>query len=464
MAVLASKIVGSPAPEGYASGLPVAELMKMSLRTLQVVILSLGRQQFMSEFPTREHTIAGLVDAAALALRDWPTNFYGLLRRVGERSSKVEPFTIRFLKRHETINGALFKKRLPPEEIKFLREAFVRYGMEEWGESIVRFRQPVLNGLPIEKKLLTRSEIAEHLGVSVMTVSKLQKKGRLSIKRYETGSASVIFAEKAEIGLPPAGPGRSLGGRNASRYIGLPVSVLKNLRQSGVFEIRQLATPLSAYHEADLKAFSEKLIRCALPPDRKEVKTTGSAGEKWISAATPLRDVTKHARFLSVSGSASLIHALLDGRIKAVGMEGDSAGDMLLRLEDVRPLISASRRDVFGATRSAKEAALRLECDRSVVPNLVIAGLLKPVSDWWGTRICEKSLVEFSAAYVSLASICKEHSVPSRSLMRMCDQTELPLLRVPRRNPGIPQPFLAREHEQTLRRLASEYRPRRAKG
>ena len=463
MGVLASKIVGSPPPAGYASGLPVAELLKMSLRTLQVVILSLGRQQLMIECPNREHSTASLVDAAALALRDWPTNFYGLIRRVGERSAKEAPYTTRFLKRHQTINGALFKKRLPPEEIRFLREAFARYGMEEWGESIVRFRQPALNGLPVDKKLLTRSEIAAHLGVSRMTVTKLQKNGRLSIKRYETGSTSVVFAERTEIGLPPAGPGRSLGGRNASRYIGLPVSVLKNLRQSGVFEIRRLATPLSAYHEADLKAFSELLIRRAMPPSRKGAKTAVSANKTLIGAAVPLRDVTKHARFLSVSGSAGLIHALLDGQIKAVGMKGDSAGDLLIRLEDVRPLISASRRDAFGATRSAKEASLRLECDSTVIPNLVTAGLLKSVSDWWGNRICEKSLDEFSADYISLASIGRELAVPSRSLIRMCDQTGLPLLRVPRRNPELPQPFLAREHEQSLRRLAAEYRPRRAK-
>ena len=174
MAVLASKIAGDPAPAGYASGLPVAELSKMSLRTLQVVIASLGWQQLMSEGADREQPIASLVWPAAQVLRDWPTNFYGLLRRVGERSAQKTPFTIRFLKRHESISGALFKKGLPQDEIRFLREAFVRYGMEEWGESIARFKSPDFDDLSVEKKLLTRSEIATHLGVSRDTIYQWQ--------------------------------------------------------------------------------------------------------------------------------------------------------------------------------------------------------------------------------------------------------------------------------------------------
>lgn len=460
MGIIARKALSNPAEERYAKRLPAHELSQMSLRTLLVTISSLGWQQLASDGLPREDSISSHVIPASRVLRDWPKNFYSMMRRLGDMSASTTTHKTSFVRRHESLNGALFKKGLPAEEIRFIREAFIRYAKEEWRESFVRFKLPHEEGMEFERKLLSRGEIAKHLGVSPLTVSKLQRQGKLPIDRYETGRSSVLFAEKSKLGIAKAELGKSLGERDAARFLGLPISVLRHLRQTRVLEAKQLAIPLAAYHEADLKAFSEKVMKHALAPTLKDVVPVTFQGERDI---VRLRDLHKRARFLSTKGAASPILALLDGRLLAVGSIGPTPGDLLVDMNDVRPLILESRRSALHHTISAAESAVLLHCDISVIYGLVGAGHLASITKPWGRRITEESLTKFSDSFVSLAFLAKTHEVSSNALIRICDRNGTPLLRVPRRIIEHPQPFLAREHEPEIARLVAAAPKRRKK-
>jgi hypothetical protein len=249
----------------------------------------------------------------------------------------------------------------------------------------------------------------------------------------------------------------------AAKFLGIPTAVLKALRQSGDFEIKRFAIPLAAYHEFDLKAFTEKLAASALglvAGDGVPVPQKHS-GEDLHNGVVSLRHVLKNYSFKSVEGSTSVVKALLEGRLKAIGMTGESVGGLLMNFEDVHPLILASRRRAFGNTLSAAEASARIECDLMSIPNLASSGYLNSVSEAFGRRYTEESVSKFLTDYVSLVAIGKEHLVASRALLNICDLHGWPLLKVPRRNLALLQAFIPRGHEMELRRLAADYRQRK---
>ena len=174
----------------------------------------------------------------------------------------------------------------------------------------------------------------------------------------------------------------------------------------------------------------------------------------------PLRSISRHARFLSVPGEAKIVTSLLDGRIKAVGLEGETSGGLLIKIEDVQPLILESRHTSLGDTRSAAESAMLLKCDLAVISSLVGSGHLRSIRKPWGMRVTEESLAAFSSAYSSLAGIAKEHGVSSIVLIGICERNGIDLFRSPRRNPDHPQPFIAKQHERLLMPLLEEHKIR----
>lgn len=453
--ILAAKIVGSKTPTAHASGIPSKELSRMSLWSLHVLITSLGWQQLVSDGLSRKEKIPRLAAPAAKALADWPNNFYALLRNLGKMSAAKMPSTTTFLKRHESINGSLFKKGIPRSEITFIRKAFIHYGLDEWEESIARFRRTDIERFSIEKSFLTRTEIADHLGIGIRTVTKLERENRFGIKRERSGKSSIIVAKKIDVGPPSSPSCRSLGIREAARYLGMPTSVLSYLRSAGIFEIKALATPLAAFHESDLKAFSDRLIKRALSK-RKAKNKLPAVRLAANEPVRPLSSIFRHTRFLSVPGASKIITGLLDGQIKAVGLQGERSGGLLIAANEVQPLILECRQAVLGDTHSARESSVFLKTDISTIPFLVESGHLRAVRYPSGMRVTNESLEEFSAGYSSLNSIAKEHGVNSLTLVRICERNGIEFFRIRRTNSKFPQPFIAREHEQRLIRLLKE--------
>lgn len=452
MSVLAAKIVGDPLPRLSKTGIPIADLAKMSLRTLQMAIAALGWQKNIIQGEKRVDTAGSLVAPAAAVLKNWPINFYDLLREIDESANSRGEATNRFLKRYQSINGALFKKAIPEEEIKFMREAFVRYGTEIWDRSITRFKRVDVALLAFDKKLLTRREVAEHLGTSPRTVTILEKEGAFSLMRLQTKSTFILCAEKSKLG-PARGPKMSsLGARTAAKFLGIPMNTLRLLRASGEFEINHISIPRAAYHMADLIAFAKKLKeralsdhlnQASLPPERKE------------KPPRTLRQVLKGAKFLSSDGPVEVIKSLLDGRLKAYGIVGDAAGDLLLRHSDCRRMILEYRSRFLGKTRSTRESAQRLDCAPSVVLHLVKEGYLEATQEEWGNRITEESLSSFSSTFESLSSLAKKFETSSARLNRICEQHAIPLLKISRSSQDCPQSFLSLNDKQTLQTLAS---------
>ena len=414
--------------------LPTAQLANMSLRALLSLVTTLGRHGYSSSASSRKRAPECLVDTASRALTDWPQGFYALLHNKLRTALVPESSALR--NRLEGLYRLLFRSRaIRKDEFAFVREAFLRFGVEESGECFVDPK--LLHGMvmPENARFLSKAQLASHLGVQRSTVTTMLARGVVPTKTVRSRSITRVIADIGARSLPRRAPGKSFGERKAAAIVGIPVSVLQRLRQTGEFEVHYLGRTTAAFHEEDLKDFIRKCVALA-------------GDDSWMEHQLPEHICVAEAirlKFGAQDGKAELLRAALEQRLPVVGRLGDSVGQLLLRRGDVERFLLDSRAAGLGATRSFSETAERIHCDSTVLPALIERKFLEAVATSTGRRITEASLCAFEKGYTSLAALAKSRSTSARQLHKDCRRRGIPLETFARTHSKSPQSFMRKE-------------------
>lgn len=423
MAVIWAKVHRQPISNAELSAdLPTEGLMGMPLQTLTLKLLELGR----FSLPSRDEgdDIGTLLQAAAETLSDWPRNFRGLLHRIGN----VENTTgTGFRKRFEHFYAKFASNLKTNRDCGWLRAEFMRFGLEEWGESIVDNK--LLVGETVNRRFVTKAELARHLGVSIVTVGNWARKGHIALKTRPTSSSSPRYiADLAAIDLnvPLQSDGPILVQRRAAEYLGIPVRVLSHLDKEGHFQKLHMLRHKNGYTTADLDMFRTRLLELSpLATDPAQIP----GAPELVGLGPALRN----SRFHSHVSKAEFVVAYLNGRWKSPGRTGDSIADIQLRKSDVLEYVAASRCDVAGGALTQRDAARSIGSDPLAISGLVSEGVLVQVDTRAGPRITQESLSEFNAQYVALATVANEVNTTSALLLRFCQRNRLPVISVTKR-------------------------------
>lgn len=440
MAIVWAKVHRQPISNAALSAdFPLEGLMGMQLQTLTLKLLELGRFSLQSR--SEEADIRTLFQAAAETLSDWPRNFRAMLHRIGN----VENTTgTGFRKRFEHFYAKFASNRKTNRDCGWLRAEFMRFGLEEWGESIVDNK--LLVGEAANRRFVTKAELARHLGVSIVTVGNWAKKGHIPLKVRPTSSTSPRYiADLAAIDLkvPQQSDGPILMQRRAAEYLGVPVRVLSYLDKEGHFQKLHMLRHKTGYSTADLDLFRIRLLELSqLADDFAEIP--GAPDLVGLGA------VLRKSHFRSHAGKAEFVVAYLNGRCKSPGRTGHSIADIQLRKSDVLQYLAASRCDAAGGSLTQRDAARYLSSDPLAIPGLVSEGHLVQVNTSLGPRITKESLGEFNREYVALATIANEVDTTSALLLRFCQQNRLPAISVTKRF-GSRASFVRRSSADFLR-------------
>ena len=445
MAALKTVALAEPADTPAAAectGNTLSEyLRRMKLRSLLFIIDTLGRHALEVGREPNDRTPRRRVERAAEALDDWPSGFFRLLRAILEKSSAVAPTSLGLRRRFERFYDALFKSRVvATQEVEFLREAFIRFGLEEWGECYVDeklFRNSLVPG---ERRFFSTTQLAANLGVRPITASRLIRTGKISAKSVTAGGVTRVIADVGDGKVLRRVPGTTYGERRAAAFLGIPVSVLQSLRKTGELEARYFGRTAADFHEDDLKSFLDKCNAIAVKTPRLLDKPPG-----LITLADAMR-----LNFRSDDGKADFFRELLAQRMQIIGRCSDELGGILFQSAAVERLLLDSRAKVEGATRSIAEAAGRLHCDTPVVHALVQHGLLESTASGPRTRITERSIEAFNATGVSLARLAKDAGTSTRRLLFQCKRRGIPVEFYPRGPGSPPQPFIKRDYIATV--------------
>lgn len=443
MAVIWAKLHNSPVDTvATQTGLPVAELMGMSLRSLLIKLPGLGR--FSVNPQDRERDWHALTSSAAQTLSDWPRNFRSLLHRVGHANADAG---IGYRKRFEPFYSKFASNRISNGDCRWLRDAFLRYGLEEWDLSIVDNK--LLRDEPAARRFVTKSELSRHLKLSATTIRKWANKGHIPLKQVHTSSKGLRYiADLAaeEMTAPLRSDKGILETRKAAAYLGIPVRVLSFLKRKGHLSVLHMSKHKQGYHQADLDRFREKLL--ALSP----LVTTDSLMKSGITLVS-LEHALRKFNFYDHDRKAGFLVSYLHGEFVSAGRTGDTLADIKFNRSEVLTHVSASRVDSACRTLLQGDAAKIIGCCPLAISGLISQGFLTSVQLRKSLRVSSESLEQFAERYVPLATLAKEIGTSSPRLHRLCQQGKIPILYIVKRH-GYPATFIEKSYTEPLRQLS----------
>lgn len=319
-------------------GFPVEHLDAMKMYELLSIIERLeNRCKFnrlkltpQDHVPSKE----AVLENAAIALSHWPKGLYEYLNSFNKERVSIQGFGLR--KQFESFYGSLFKSDIPKAKIAFIKDAFIRFGADEWKQAYVTSKLDRGSGLG--KQIVGIYGLAKALGVMPITARTMVKKDLIQGKKGNVNGRTRHFFDLDQELPFSANNGATLTVRKAALWLGLPVSVLQVLREQKHYEGRHIARPFSAYHKQDLIIFRDKLFGCC-----PEVSVI------LVESHITLRQVMRMK--VGANGiKASFINNILKGKLIPLGKTGNELSDMVFSKVRVKEFMLESKVKLKGDT------------------------------------------------------------------------------------------------------------------
>jgi DNA-binding transcriptional MerR regulator len=440
MTIVKAKVHGISL-EGIAnlSGYPLQQLENVPLRTLLILIEELGTQNLISHGKEVGEILA-VAQSAGDVFRDWPNGFYDFLRRLSEISKLSGQDTVGLRKRFEKLYESLFKRRYIRQGIDFIRDEFVRFGTNEWGEGVVDNK--LFRGERSHKRFVSTSEMSKRLGVRPDTLRAWVEKNDFPAETQTFGNYKRHIVDSNAITIKNGKAGKTLGGREAAAFIGIPVSVLKLLRETGHYRAEYLPSRRKAYHEIDLMNFKEATL--SLTTRLPEGSSSGIS----------LREVMR-LKFRNETAKADFLRAVLDGRIQSIGRLGEGVDGLQFNTTCVEQFLRDKRAEAEEDSWSLSDTAQFLSCDPVIVPTLIREGFLQVSNCSTGRRVTIQSVKHFDDLYISVARLAKDAGTSSRKLQSKLEVAGVPLRLFERGYGKVGQPFIERKDQVRLNKIVA---------
>ena len=417
-------------------GFPVEHLVSLTLPELLSIIVRFenkGGHSMRAFADQSEYQEEVTLANVSQALENWPEGLYQYLNSFNQGKVSTKGFGLR--KQFESFYGSLFKSDIPQEKIAFIKDAFIKFGLEKWKKAYVTHKLD--SGVGQRNQVVGIYGLASALGVMTSTANRIASQELIptSLITYNGRTRKLFDISK---GVPfEASVGESFTVRKAAALLSLPVSVLKVLREQGIYQVRHIANPMAAYHELDLNAFRDKLLACRATNSRK--LTDDLITFKQVMLMKAGAGIVK----------ASFIRAILIGELLSIGSIDENIEAILFKKHDVMRFMEESKQMLLGLITVAT-AARQLHCDPKVVKNLYRDGMLSGNQKSNGLFINKDSLDLFNQRYVSCAAIASIHSACSARVVSLLKENLIDLHYFPRAKGHNPQPFVERKHAKFI--------------
>lgn len=430
LGVIRNKVLGVDQRPAHDMGSPLNDLVSMDLRSLLVVVRTLGEYWLIADGYKLGTDQLMIVEGASEVLSEWPINFFKMLTTLGEDHFAAREGSVG--KQFESVYRALLRnKAIGKGQADFLRTAFVEFATNHWGRGFVdrKLIQHVQDDG--HRRFITLAEFAQRLGVQPRTAARVLKTTKMATEKVKCGKASRIIVDTSAEGISSKMPGRILRTRAAAQMLGLPVATLIALRRSAPFVVKHLPGGYPGWHESDVRAFAANMLQAADPK-------LPMAHANTISLQRIMNN-----RHPSPIIKAELVQRVLARKIRAkVNLPGGVVSGIQVDFAQYQEFLADVRKRVTGDTQNPTGAATSIQCDPGSIPGLIGMGLLSGRRTPRGLRITSESISQFKGSYVSLASQAKALGTSTRALMQRCQARGVELVCVPVKGRRRSQPFI----------------------
>ncbi len=426
-------------PESELRALRAAGFLTLLTRFGNILENKLGRT-----LPPTE-----LVQDLATIFKDWPAGFHGFMQRIQKSRPEggYRAFSMEY--QFRLLHATIFKHThpaLPPENLAFLREAYVQFGASKWSGVLPNPRLLAKTNLEEGELNVTGvTELARRIGIRLRTAKRWVDNAVFPSRQILFGTKMRTIIEVPS-DLPKKVVGRGLNIREAARDLQLPVSVIAELRRLGAYKVHHICNRTASFHSSDVDQFRSDLL--AMAPWRLDAITRSEIS---------LGDLLKR-KFGTGQTKAKIVKAFIDGEIAALGRTADQLPNIVFDRRLMEQFVLAKVK-AKQTTAPAHTAAKYLGCDSSVIKTLFDRGLIEGKIVGREMRITLKSLAKFSNEYVTCCSIAELKATTVCRVMNICKRLSIPLMLVPRKNKEGNQPFFRREHLQILGVSAEKLQP-----
>jgi hypothetical protein len=428
--VLRAKVLGCDFYGKNPNGFPIHDLLRMNLRSLVALVRGLGKLQAIASRGIEISEDVNVVFAAAEALRDWPENFMKLMEAFADRD-RVEA-DVAAAKQFSAVYRIAFKNKAinPADQIDFVKRAFVEFLANRWGKAYIdpKMLRHLNNGT--ERRFVSLAEFADRMGVQKRTARRLLESAAVPFERLKCGESERVVVDASAIRTPIRSEGAILRTRAAAKRVGLPVSVLLELRSTDHFEVRHLSPGKPGWHQCDIDGFEHKVLTAA--------RHSGAFSSGETISLLRIMD----NRHRSPDLKADIVRAILSGEIAAVRNAGSRIATLQIEAAAFERWLKRTSDRQLADSRTPSEAAKDLQCDRGCIRSLLQMGLLRATKTCTGLRIESDSILSFRKQYASLVSYANQLHTSTRGLMARCTEAGIPLLSVRIARQAGPQPFI----------------------
>jgi hypothetical protein len=438
--ILRSRALGLLPFADFGSRLPILELHRLALRTLLRVVDVIGMSSLVAAKQEHEANPKLIVCTAAKTLSEWPSNFYAMLRALGRPSNGESDIRREFA----PLYSGLFRRRAAdtPEDLDFIRREFLYFISNQWESRRADSRTLRRVRSQVEQKYLNASQLAQRLQVDARTVRRHDKLQLFQLPKWPDAT---LAADAESIRVAAHGTRTLMPLRQAAATIGIPIQVLRLLKESGYMKFRQQLPRQVGFPERDVLDFKYNLV---------EVGGQVNPGVVDRGGVT-LGNILRSSGY-TADEKATLIHQIMEGEISVIGMLEAAVSGVLISADDFTRFIRNKRSNSDGAVLTALEAASVLSCEFGAVVGLIRAGKLTGRRSSAKWLIAESSVNEFKKTYMTVTSVATTLGTSSRRVGRLCRQKGIAILYVSTK-PGAVRMFIGKVIVRKLRTSRTAY-------
>lgn len=417
------------------AGFPLEHFECMPFSSFLLILNRLGEFNLQSRKAPTAMDKYEATTAAVEVLSNWPQGYHEFLTRIGNLYMADNPSAVGLRKQFNSFYSAMFQRSFS-KDILFLREEFINFGLNVWGKAVVDKKLLRSSESETEQRFISKSEFARRFGIWKPVMERLIADGTVVTKQVRAGSQNRIVVD-LKLSQPPAKSTGLITDREAAAFLGLPVSVINHLRESGIYKTKPRAGFACSWHQDDVEEF----LRLGLSLANKVDSTPESMEKIGTLMRLTLRDQ---------SAKADIVAAMFDGRLSVSARIGENLSGLLLNKDAVDRFILKKRVEIEGYSFSFPEAADQTGIDPMAIQSAIKAGLLATVERDERTRISEESITHFNAEYITLSRLAPIVESTPRKLESICRKHNIPIVLLTRQNSNIQHYVLSRKHENQL--------------
>lgn len=438
MKVVQSKLHGEPL-EGLPNEcrFPLDLLESLPFLALLQILESLGRYQLYAQGEPTEG-IPTAIAAAVAPLRDWPNGYHRFLTQLGKQLSEEMPAAIGLRGQFRPFYEEMFKNRAFAENTQFLRNEFVAFGLQHWGEAVADKKLLRTPASQAEQRFISKSEYARRYGLWKPTMDRMIADGSIVTRKVFAGKGTRVVVD-LENSKTPANSTGIVTIRDAAKHLGLPVSVLRHLRDIGVFQTKPRNGFEQSWHKEDVKDFLMRGL------------ALGNVGGPTHHSML-LKDAMR-LKLRDTAAKSDIVAAIFDGRLQAKGRAGNNLGGLFVDKDELDDFVLGKRQQADRSSYTPAEVALLTGIDPTAILSALKIGLLSGSEIEGRIQIASSSVGRFNQQYVPLARIAHSLGSLAQHLWRLCRRHDIPVIAIPRAGASAVQPIIARESEKLVRGL-----------